>query len=103
ECWARLPTMGSSGQRRAARRWWAARRYETIWWPKGASATTITKLAITYDEIGSDCQVGIARGARRSRMDDREKRRREKTRQLRDLLELDEKAARRVLAHWHHM
>ncbi|MGB0036610.1 MAG: SgcJ/EcaC family oxidoreductase [Candidatus Acidiferrales bacterium] len=37
----------------------AIRKY---WWPGGAPVTKITKLDITYEQIGGDCRIGYARG-----------------------------------------
>jgi len=32
------------------------------WWPPGAPPTTVTRLDITIEETGGDCQVGHVRG-----------------------------------------
>jgi ketosteroid isomerase-like protein len=32
------------------------------WWPAGGPKTTITKLNITYEEIGGECGTAYARG-----------------------------------------
>lgn len=37
----------------------AIRKY---WWPAGSPPTTITKLNITYEEIGGECGTAYARG-----------------------------------------
>jgi uncharacterized protein (TIGR02246 family) len=37
----------------------AIRRY---WWPAGGPPTTITKLNITYEQIGGECGIAYARG-----------------------------------------
>jgi ketosteroid isomerase-like protein len=37
----------------------AIRKY---WWPAGGPKTTITKLNITYEEIGGECGTAYARG-----------------------------------------
>jgi len=37
----------------------AIRKY---WWPAGGPPTTITRLEITYEDVGGDCRIGYARG-----------------------------------------
>jgi len=37
----------------------AIRKY---WWPAGGPTTTVTKLNITYEEIGGECSTAYARG-----------------------------------------
>lgn len=35
---------------------------QKFWWPAGGPPTKITKLDITYEQIGGDCKMGFARG-----------------------------------------